>query len=269
MPQIEIDLNDMITPNKQTLLSRIKALFTKNKVYIFKPISGMGGVGICVFDNFKLIEEYINKIVRQCSRFWNSKQLPDKQNMRIWVLQEYITNPYLITKNNKKYKFHIRHFYLYQAGKSFYKKIGKMALAELPYVHGKWTDKRIHDTHFHNFDKYLFTSKDTGIAERHINDINAQIDELYKIINSIIKAGCYSESKHCFELFGIDLMVTNDYKVKILEVNHGIGLSNNLTKNKAELFEGIMDLIVDSYFPPSISKTNESIDKFVNIVVSV
>lgn len=268
MPQIELDIFKLLAPivNQQLQVNiksaeyvKLKSFFRPGKVYIFKPIMGMGGSGIKVFDKFSELLGYITKIIKFNKHLWNrSKKEIEKEKNRVWVLQEYITNPYLIKKDGKKYKFHVRHFYLYQPDpkQSYYKNIGKMALAEKPYVNGKWLDSKIHDTHFHNFDKYLFTTADTGISEANMTRINAQISEFYKVLDSIVTANCYAESRNCFELFGVDLMITDKFELKVLEVNAGIGLSDNLTENKAELFAGIIDLIVDDYFPP---------DKLLNI----
>ncbi len=265
MPQYEIDLFKIKKNHNQ--LESIRHFFKKDKVYIFKPVTGMGGSGIKVFDNFNDCKTYIFKNITDYGKLWNDHSNIDKQKNRMWVIQEYITNPLLIIKNGMKYKFHIRHFYLYQPGNkpSFYKKIGKMALAEKPYIHGNWLDSKIHDTHFHDFDKYLFNIDDTDISKSNMNNINKMINQFYKILDKIINAKCYSESKNCYELFGVDFMITDDYKLKILEVNFGLGLSSNLTQNKKELFEGIIDLIVDDYFPPLNKIKHNSNKLFVKI----
>jgi hypothetical protein len=264
MKQYEIDLLNV--NNDKEYLQYINNLFEKNKIYIFKPVTGMAGSDIKVFENFNDCEKYINEIIEKYSKMWKNKE-PIKQKNRLWVLQEYIQNPLLITKNNEKYKFHIRHFFIYQPDPhpKYYKKIGKVALAEKPYINGNWDDPKIHDTHFHSFDKYLFTTEDTNISDNQIENINSQIDEFYKILIKIIDAKCYSETKNCLELSGIDFMITDKLELKILEINFGIGLGQNLIQNKKELFEGIIDLIVDDYFPPLRKHKNKSLDLFIKM----
>jgi hypothetical protein len=35
---------------------------------------------------------------------------------------------------------------------------------------------------------------------------------------------CFSESKNCFEIFGIDFMITKDFTVILIEVNDNYGI---------------------------------------------
>ena len=44
-------------------------------------------------------------------------------------------------------------------------------------------------------------------------------------------------------------MLTQDFTVKLIEVNDRIGISAN-SNFKTKLFRGIMSLVVDNYFPP-------------------
>ena len=281
LPQIEVDLNKY----KHNLMGLDKSyarLFTSantgkpaepkgKKVYIFKPVSGMGGSGIKVFDDFNGLKSYCKQIISKYSSSWGKRD-PNKENMRVFVLQEYMTDLLLVKHAGNAYKFHVRHFYIYQPNgrTSYYKNIGKMALAEEPYIAGDWLNSKIHDTHFHAIDKWSFTCEDTGISSENMAKINKQIHQFYKILDKIIRksAKCYNETRNCFELFGVDFMITRDYKVKVLEVNAGLGLSGNMTTKKAELFQGIIDLIVDDYFPAankSWVQQHSMADKFTPI----
>lgn len=270
LPQVEIDLHDYITPSSMDEFDNTyRQLFmSPDIVYIFKPVSGMGGSGIKVFTTYDEFKTYCLEVIAANHRKWGFRD-PNKEPLRMFVLQEYITNPYLVAKDGADYKFHVRHFFIYQpgGGHSYYKNTGKMALAELPYKHGDWFNPKIHDTHFHDFDKYLFTCSDTGISPENMASINGQIDKFYKILYSLVKpyAGCYPESRNCFEIFGVDFMITRDYQVKVLEVNAGIGLSANMTQNKSELFKGMVELVVDTHFPPLRKPQVSLVDKFTPV----
>ena len=255
MPQIDIDLFTYTDPAEMAKFDeRYAPLFYGDRVYIFKPVSGMGGSGIKIITTFEEFREYICKVIARYSKGWGKKPDANKEAMRIFVIQQYITEPLLVKHNGADYKFHVRHFYIYQPGNrpSYYKNMGKMALAEEPYIQGDWFNSRIHDTHFHAKDRWLFNCQDTGISQANMAKINKQIHEFYKILDKLVRphAGCYPESRSCFELFGVDFMITQDYELKVLEVNAGLGLSDNMTENKAELFKGMLELVMDSYFPP-------------------
>ena len=278
LPQVEIDLYNYVNPNSLSDFDNIyRQLFiAPDIVYIFKPVSGMGGSGIKIFTTFDEFKTYCMEVIQINGQKWGKRE-PNKEALRMFVLQEYITNPYLVSKNGADYKFHVRHFFIYQPGNtntnsnsSYYKNIGKMALAELPYIHGDWYNSKIHDTHFHDYDKWLFTCEDTGISPENMLLINNQIDKFYKILYNLVKpyAKCYPESRNCFEIFGVDFMITRDYEVKVLEVNAGIGLSSNMTTNKAELFEGIVELVVDKYYPPALKPATSLADKFTKITTN-
>jgi hypothetical protein len=259
MPQKELDLLRFVDAPKGAMVGVLKYLFKPDKVYIFKSVTGFAGSGIRIFNSWYPCMTYIEEIIREFKDTWTSdpgNTEIEKMTNRIWVLQEYITDPYLIMKGGKGYKFHIRHFYLYQPKRpglsSYYKYQGRMALADRPYVHGQWDKPSIHDTHFHNQAGEVFPDA-LNLSAKDLKKVMKQIDEFYSILNSFIKAECNAESKHCFEIFGVDLMLTSDLELKVLEVNHGIGLgdSTKLSQNKQEIFEGIMELVVDPLFTPA------------------
>ena len=53
-----------------------------------------------------------------------------------------------------------------------------------------------------------------------------------KIVKPRIK--CYEESKYCCEVFGIDFMITDDYIVKLIEINAEVGI---MRTNISEVLE--------------------------------
>ena len=256
IPTMEIDMLDYYNG----VGPLISSFFKPGKIYIFKPVSGMAGQGIKIVSNFRDLDKYMMEIISKNKHNWNKynqsiditkNAIRAKEPLRVWVLQEYIMNPLLFTENGKNYKYHIRHFYLYQPGNnpSYFKNTGKIALAKKPYVNGDWGNPDIHDTHFHGNSNYSWPES-TNLTSAQLQTINEQIHDFYTYLDSAINAGCYAESKYCYELFGIDLMITQDYKLKVLEVNAGLGLGTNTTANKEELFNGILELIVDTKRPP-------------------
>ena len=270
-----VDILD-IKNNPNKLASKYKHMFNNSEkaIYIFKPVSGYGGAGIQRFTSFELFQNYVNYIISKWSYLWTVKNL---NYYRYWQLQEYIKHPLLLKlpTNTKPYKFHIRLHYIFRPDKqSFYLKRGLMATSELPYIADKWNDKRIHDTHFRgrigeSFPDALKLSQDL------LKTIYSQLDEIFTGIDKILRnvgVGCFEESKYCYHLFGADIMIMDDYKVKIIELNDSPGLfyldNPILPTEQKSIIENIMDLIIDEYFPPLYKPENPYIDDVVYIPTS-
>merc|ERR1712187_756279 len=78
----------------KTPIKNLEDIF-ENKIWIMKPVGGFKGVAIKILESYKDYLSYHTKMKK--SKYEN------------WVLQEYITNPLLLSKK----KFHIRAYYLY------------------------------------------------------------------------------------------------------------------------------------------------------------
>ena len=251
MPQIELDMLDVSLKAKSStiLLASIKSkLSSGKKPYIFKPVTGFAGSGIITVTTYSALYKYILQIISKYRKGWGITKMPGTERNRMWVLQEYIENPLLsIQQDGKAYKFHIRHYFIYVPnGISYFTKHGEIAIARSPYIDGEWNNKRVHDTHFYGRDGDKWPDA-LNINPAILTDIDSQFVELYKFIHDILKkehVGCYTESLSCFELFGVDLMITDKYQVKIIELNSKTGLASNLTEISRNLFEGCLDLIV-------------------------
>lgn len=171
---------------------------------------------------------------------------PNKQFNK-WILQEYIDNPYLIDKR----KFHVRLHLIYQPGDkpSYYIHNSYLALADEPYKHGDWENKAIHDTHFHGRHGISWPD-DFYVSTEQKNHIYKQYDFICSCIVNSIDGQCYEDADNCFQMFGMDLMITDDLTVKLIEVNAKIGIRYNIGY-QTKLFQGILKLVVDEYFPPN------------------
>jgi hypothetical protein len=274
MPQLEIDLYKLYTNTRFRMqeLSKLNKVFNTKKVFIFKPVSGFAGQGIQIVTSMNKLQSYINIIIKENSKAWNkSKKIEGAEKLRIWVLQEYLTDPLLINlsaQHGRKpgaYKFHIRHYLFYVPGKtSYYVYEGEIAPARAPYIQGNWGNKLIHDTHFYGRDGELFPAA-LGLSDKQVSNIYKQIDELYSHILTCINAKCYSESSACYELFGVDLMITHDYKVKVIEVNEKLGMPSSLTPMSQILFEGCLEKIV----MPLLGITDHTIQKYDKHFIAV
>ena len=67
----------------------------------------------------------------------------------------------------------------------------------------------------------------------------------------IVKAKCYANNKSCYHLFASDIMITTDYKCKLIELNHKPGMAP-YDKQKVDyqnlIFKSIFHNIVEPTF---------------------
>ena len=216
---------------------KIEKLFEKYKVMIFKPVGGAAGLGIEVFDNFDKFRKY-------CEGNKSLKKYKD------WVLQDYIINPLLIDGK----KFHIRGYYLVHQNQKYLMDEGRIILAEEKYKQGNYENKKIHDTHTLGSEKYVkYYPKDLKNSKK----IQKQLEHLFNSVGNVDQYfKCFSESKDCYQLFGFDVMITDDYQVKLIEINSGPGVPNLHIPFGKKLLENQVKIMVDTTFP-SKNKVDE------------
>ena len=240
---------DIKQPNKY------KSLFDKNntlkKIWILKPVEGYAGKGIVIITSYQQFEKTLNSL--------------DKRYKK-WVLAQYLEKPLLF----KDRKFHLRMYFLYtndgKKSEGFIHKIGEVAFAKNKYQLNNFNNPDIHDTHFKGMETdYYFPQDfikeniDKGKNKKDIlktiANIYLQLIELFKHIFKLIDAKCYKETKKCYELFGCDIMITEDYKIKLLEINTKIGYDSINPKKFTELyFGGVLEQVVDNWLPPKIEQ---------------
>ena len=61
------------------------------------------------------------------------------------------------------------------------------------------------------------------------------------------KFTCYSEDKNCYEIFAMDAMLTEDLKLKVLEINARIGWPATMDR-KFNLFEDQLNIVLGKLF---------------------
>lgn len=129
-----------------------------------------------------------------------------------------------------------------------------IATAKLKFKNNDYLNADIHESRFSStenikiFPDYfhkIFGKKNTdSIIKQKIN--------IFKSVSKIINFSCYSENNICFYIFGGDLIINDNFKVKLLEINEKpiLTFSDNLDFY-SNLYENIMQNIVDKYFVPS------------------
>lgn len=254
LTQIHID----ITKQYDYYQKQIEKLFKKYHVLIFKPIYGTHGDAIEVFDNidnFKinydnLYQKYENIDVGLDKDKYDKFGFANKMKLkREWVLQEYIINPLLFQGK----KFHLRCYLIYHyISENNYEAYlydnCKVITAEQNYIKGDYKNKKIHDTH--TAGKLVYSDKSDLIKEFGIENYNKIWNQI-KIVNDYVsklifndKEKCYKGVKYCYHIYGFDIMIDENYVVKVIEYNHqpNINMVNGLQLYKFTL-ENIIDKI--------------------------
>ena len=240
--------------------------YFQDDVYIFKPVSGWKGFGIEVFNNFNDFKNYFDEIINKYQHKWKNINKNSKESIitnHVWILQKYVIKPLLY--NDKK--FHLRSYFLiycdYNKREKYYCKKVRIIHAKKKYNLNNYSDKGVHDTHalsnyFIDFETEFTKLYGTKIVEK----IYDQIIELSKIIMENIQCICYIENKICYQLFGIDLMVLPNFKIKLIELNEDPGFSPVLFDN---FFQEILEKIIDKEFPPKNKIKKSKLNNFQKI----
>ena len=217
IPQLNINITSSTTKNNIETL--IHNFYKPEHIYIVKPVGGWLGAGIKIFSKLDEIVQHFQNIINVGSG--------GSGDFGAWVIQEYITNPLLLTKSDgQNYKFHIRHYYIYQPKPkpSYFFAKGAFAIAKKPYIAGNWLDADIHDTHFSDGEIWP-DNMFPVLLKSQLNVINKQLHELYGYIDSIIHAGCYNRAKSCMALFGVE---SDNVQKTLLKVQSAMAISQGL-----------------------------------------
>ncbi|KAK9903517.1 hypothetical protein WJX75_007884 [Coccomyxa subellipsoidea] len=220
--------------------------------WIAKPSITNQAVGIFIFDRVSALREALHQA----------------EGMREWVLQRYISRPLLINRR----KFHIRAYVLCVGSLSVYVYSESLALFA-----GKEYDRQSLgslDSHLTNtchlqrsstpesgtlaeVDAVKLLSElpqalqqegmDLGAAEQCIQQVTHQMHGLIgECLEAVSNELTFFTLPNCFELFGFDLMVDEDWHVWLLEANAEPDLQQTGERLKgviAGLVDGTLDLV--------------------------
>jgi len=225
-----------------------------NSIHILKPIGSCLGVGIEIFKNY---DEYIKYFEEFKNKKNDNRMLKDG-----FVLARYIENPFLY--DNKK--FHLRVYFLYDATnkKGYVYKKSKLTTAKQNYKKSDYKNNEIHDTHCLVANcGYVFPD---DFDKKQSQIIFEQIKILFYHILKLINAGCFSESKKCFEIFGADIMINDNGHIKLLEINDKIGFhdydKDSIIQLNRDIVDGMLLTIIDPNYKPN-HEINDNIDNYL------
>lgn len=203
----------------------------------------------------------------------------DSSQMREWVIQEYISSPLLLdpvaSSDSTPRKFHLRVYVLAVGGLSVYVHHPYLALfAPTPYEHPTLSPTGAVDLSSHLTNTCLQTAPDaetregqlafavetfqslgertvlegphkgTELGEERIREVE---EKVCQTVRETFKAGVSAGSgfqvlPNCFEIFGVDLLVSDDFAVSLLEIN----ACPDFTQTGVELQSVIDDLFAQT-----------------------
>jgi hypothetical protein len=246
IPESIIILHQKTDPNNKN----IEVIPTPTEPWIWRPAFSASGWGIEVVTSKVELDAVIDKY-----------EYLDKKYM--FVLSRYITNPKLIENiyNGQLYKFHIRLNVVvsidkYNTKRFFIINTAEMFLASNPYTNHDYNNKKIHDTHSKtNKFESLFPDNFPGTeAEKNklIIDIKNMLKDIFNtnITYSLKKA---DKCESGFHIFGIDIMITDENKPILIEINRYPGLpayvdlhyQKCVTRISKEFYSGLWDMVIN------------------------
>jgi hypothetical protein len=220
-------------------INSLQNIFKHNKLWILKPTFltpklGFKGQGIKIIKNFDEIKDYEKKELKYLKNFKQTQSQKYKYlEEETWILAEYIKNP-LLFKNKK---FHIRVYFILtfidEKISAYVFNMFPIFTAKKEYMNKDFNNKNIHNTHMQKGKENINFFPSDFILEfgykktrKIFNDIFEICSKLFYYIKQNINVKCYFDSNNCYELYGIDLMITDNFEVKILELNEKPGIAS-------------------------------------------
>ena len=247
-------------------LEKYKPLFQNNTVWVMKIVGGWGGRDIFFLDNYdefkSICEQHMkrNKTQIMALKENEKKNFVNNYIKNEWVLQKYVDNPSLFDGR----KYHLRVYYLYHKDeyntvRGYVYKTANILTAKLPYINDYYQNKDIHETRRETTDHPYFFPEDfqKQFTKAKTTKVWNQLKDLFKYVSQCINSDCFEESKYCYEVFGADIIVTNNMEVKVMEINSSQGYPFFLEDKSnyiQQLFDSGISTVVDKYIQPANEK---------------
>eukprot|EP00929_Paragymnodinium_shiwhaense_P061318 TRINITY_DN30618_c0_g1_i1.p1 TRINITY_DN30618_c0_g1~~TRINITY_DN30618_c0_g1_i1.p1 ORF type:complete len:472 (+),score=111.48 TRINITY_DN30618_c0_g1_i1:211-1626(+) len=229
-------------------------------IWIMKPIGKSQGKGIFLFNklsqvaDWKAAPKYIQNKEEDRKRPANKEEEEEKKDAEPYVVQRYLSDPLLIGGK----KFDLRLYvlvtsyvplivYMYRSGfarfshSRFTMNDISDAMVHLTNVavqkqSENYDDKRGGKWDLHDLKMYLYAKEQD----------REKVDALFCAIQEVVIYSLLSvqkvmiQDKHCFELYGYDIMISSDLKPWLIEVNASPSLSAN-TPNDYDMKFALLD----------------------------
>ena len=246
IPESIIILHQKTDPDNKN----VKVIPTPTEPWIWRPEFGCSGWGIKVVTSKAELDAVIDKY----------EYLGKKYR---FVLSRYITNPKLIKnpENNQLYKFHVRLWAIVSIDKYDVMRFGlfntgNLITSNAPYINSDYNNKKIHDTHQGKslqIGEGSFPHDFPGTEEEKdklLIDIRVMFKDVFEAISNKVEKMDKCESG--FQIFGIDMMVTDENKPLLIEINNQPGLPGYhkyhpeyVTRLSKEFYSGLWDMVIN------------------------
>lgn len=234
------------------------------RIFIAKPSAGCKGAGIVITKDIQTIRDLAHK--QTASGELAEEEGPVEASAAlIYAVQEYIVNPFLLDGR----KFDIRvwalvappfDIYVFDQG-SCRTASAKYSLDDLSHSLAHLTNHGLQEQSedfgkFEHGNELWYSDLDKHLKQKFGSRCSFDADVRPKI-NDVVRKCLFAakellqvasnERFQCFQLFGFDLMLTDDLEVKMVEINGSPGSADRWLPS---IVEGMVDVVIDPRFPP-------------------
>jgi len=217
-----------------------------NNVWIMKPIGKAQGKGIFLFNKLSQVSQWKS----------DTRWKPDSPQVENYIVQRYINNPLLIGGK----KFDLRIYCLVTSYSPLVAYLYRDGFAR--FTHHRYDSEDITNTYVHltnvaiqktseNYDEKLGGKWDlrtlklymmSQFGQEEVNECFANIQRVVIRALQCVQRVIIND-KHCFELYGFDVLIDSNLKSWLIEVNG----SPSMTANTAHDFELKCNLLDDVF----------------------
>lgn len=241
-------------------------------IWIMKPVGRSQGKGIFLFDKLNQVANWkqdLRWMRRDDDASKRSSEEEERKEVEPYVVQRYLSDPLLI--GGKKFDLRLYALvtgfqplvvYLYRSGFARFSH-SRYSTADLSNQEVHLTNVAVqkHSEHYdekrggkwdlQNLKVYL-TAREG--AERTANLYCAMEDVVLYALLAVQKV--MIQDKHCFEMYGYDIMISSDLKPWLIEVNASPSLTAN-TESDYEMKFGLLDDVLTIIDPEKYLTGNE------------
>lgn len=233
-------------PNEYALfVDEFKKQQTNGAVWIMKPIGSAQGKGIFLVDKLSQVSAWNPRLVKKAEEPQPKRRPADveeeeQKEIQQYVCQRYLSNPLLIGGK----KFDLRLYVLvtsYSPLVVYMYRGGFARFSHAQFSMDDISDAMVHLTnvavqkHNENYDEKRGGKWDLHKLKAYLMATHGEekVHQLFCEMQDVIVYSLLSvqkvmiQDKHCFELYGYDLMISSDLKPWLIEVNASPSLSAN------------------------------------------